>query len=289
MLGFPDRRSAKAMWSAHTPERFYGGIATTSVGLVKALLGLEPHSIAKAIALQLAKDDRSTASLLLEAGPPHEWSGAVASILGAVGRARVNALWAALSAEHQELAQRTWEAGMAAPEGVAPSSIAHVAEVERELLAKYPALAKRDRVARKAAVAAEQRYVLGIVLEPDIVDLQGDTYDAETIRKAAWLYMMEYRNIGLQHQQLINHATKLVESYIAPVDLEVNGVAIKAGTWLIGQYVADDGLWAAIKSGQVGGLSIGGVATKVDPETGEVIPPPPDDARFSSADGAPTR
>lgn len=215
MLGFPDRRSARSMWAAHTPERLYGGIATTSMGMVKALLGIEPMRVSKAI------------DAMVEADPP---------------------------------------------EAAAPTAVDMPSSVRT-------AIAKASSMRFAKADEKEQRYVLGIVLEPDVVDSQGDTYDAETIRKAAWLYMIEYRNVGLQHEQLINHAVKLVESYVAPVPLRIGDVDVAAGTWLAGYHVASDQIWEAVKRGDLTGLSIGGVATKIDPRTGEVIAPPPEEAR----------
>lgn len=118
-------------------------------------------------------------------------------------------------------------------------------------------------VSKAAGDAAQElRYVLGIVLEPDVVDSQGDTYSADEIRKSAWQYMRDFRNIGLMHKGLVNGRVVLVESYIAPVDFELEGSTIKAGTWMMGLNVVDDDLWASVKSGDLTGLSIAGFATK---------------------------
>jgi len=45
----------------------------------------------------------------------------------------------------------------------------------------------------------EERYVLGIVLEPETVDAQDDIYSAAEVRDAAHQFMQEYRNLGLMH------------------------------------------------------------------------------------------
>lgn len=209
MLGFHDRRAARSMWAAHTPEKFYGGIATTTVGMVKALLGLE-LSVRKAIE-GVVEVDRDV----------HEVTEPVRKALSAV-------------------------------------DVAHIAKADDEL-----------------------RYVLGVVLEPDRVDAQGDTIDAETIRKACWIYMTEFQNRGLQHEQLVNQAVKLVECWITKHDETFGERVLKAGTWLAGFHVPDDDIWAAVKEGRLTGLSIGGVSTKHDPESGAVMRPPPDQARFA--------
>lgn len=121
-------------------------------------------------------------------------------------------------------------------------------------------------VLHKAETTEEERFVLGIVLEPDIVDAQSDTYDAPTIRKAAHLYMERYQNCGLQHKEMVNDRVVLVESYLAPVDMNINGTVVKAGTWLMGcRY--DTELWKAIKDGKYTGFSIGGYADRAKVET----------------------
>lgn len=106
------------------------------------------------------------------------------------------------------------------------------------------------------------RLVTGIVLEPDVVDSQGDTYSADEIRKTAHLWMLEFQNIGLQHAKMVNDAASPVESWIAPVDTEIGGQAVKAGTWLLTVKVFDDSLWSAVKAGKLTGFSIGGFANR---------------------------
>lgn len=49
----------------------------------------------------------------------------------------------------------------------------------------------------KGADPADERYVLGIVLEPEVVDAQGDIYSAEEIRQAAHKFMEEFGGLGL--------------------------------------------------------------------------------------------
>jgi hypothetical protein len=110
--------------------------------------------------------------------------------------------------------------------------------------------------------STEERYVLGIVLEPqdpqNPVDSQGDVYDAETIRLAAYRFMEEYRNIGLQHSGLINDKVKILESWIQREDTVIGGQNVLAGSWLMAVRVLDDELWAAVKDGKITGFSIGG-------------------------------
>lgn len=114
----------------------------------------------------------------------------------------------------------------------------------------------------KADDSAEERMVYGIVLEPDVVDSQSDTYDEATIRVAAHRFMQEFRNVGFMHKALINDQVKILESYLAPVDFEIDGQTVKKGTWLMAARVESDPLWEAIKQGQLTGFSIGGSARR---------------------------
>lgn len=108
----------------------------------------------------------------------------------------------------------------------------------------------------------EERIVFGVVLEPDTVDAQGDTIAAEEIRQAAHKFMEDFGNLGLQHKEIVNGKLKLLESFIAPVDFDVDGQAVKKGTWLMAERVIDDDLWVAIRKGEITGYSIGGSAMR---------------------------
>jgi DNA adenine methylase len=108
----------------------------------------------------------------------------------------------------------------------------------------------------------EERYALGIVLEPKTIDPQNDIYSAAEVREAAHRFMQQYKNIGLIHQDLVNGKVKILESYLAPMGFEISGTQVRKGTWLLAVRVLDDGLWAQIKSGELAELSIGGSAVR---------------------------
>jgi hypothetical protein len=125
----------------------------------------------------------------------------------------------------------------------------------------------------------EERYILGIVLEPTIVvddegneiiepDTQDDVYTAETIRAAAHGWMENYGLIDLMHNwtALSKENVRVIESYIAPCDFSigdgVDSYLVKKGTWLLALRVVHDELWKAIGEGDIGAFSIGGVATR---------------------------
>lgn len=109
----------------------------------------------------------------------------------------------------------------------------------------------------------DQRLATGIVLQPEIVDAQGDIISAEVIRHAAHNFLALYNKktqLGLQHEMMKPDGVELVESWIAPVDMVLNNRPILAGTWMMTLRIKNDVLWNKVKTGVLSGLSIGGVA-----------------------------
>jgi len=124
-------------------------------------------------------------------------------------------------------------------------------KVEKIDIDKYVPITKID---------VEKRVVVGIVLEPDVVDLQGDIYDAETIEKSAHNFLKDVRNIGLMHRQFGKNV-HIIESYLAPVDFMLEEKKVKRGTWIMAVKVADNEIWNDVKNGKLNGFSIGARAS----------------------------
>jgi site-specific DNA-adenine methylase len=108
----------------------------------------------------------------------------------------------------------------------------------------------------------EERYVLGVVLEPETIDAQKDIYSPAEVREAAHRFMEEYQNVGLMHRDLVNGRVKILESYVAPAAFEIDSTQIKKGSWLLAVRVLDDELWRQIKTDELTGFSIGGSAVR---------------------------
>lgn len=108
----------------------------------------------------------------------------------------------------------------------------------------------------------EERYVLGVVLEPEAEDAQGDIYSVDEVRQTAHKFMDEFRNIGYMHDEIVNKKVSILESFLSPEGFAINEKSVKKGTWLLGLRVKDDSLWDQIKSGEITGLSIGGSAIR---------------------------
>lgn len=120
-----------------------------------------------------------------------------------------------------------------------------------------------DNVSKEVSILKadeDLRIVYGVVLEPDTEDLQGDILDAETIEKAAHAYLKESRVVGDSH--MVQAAADVVESYVAPADIQLGEQTVKKGSWVVGVKVHDDEMWSAVKKGEFSGFSIGGFATR---------------------------
>jgi hypothetical protein len=149
--------------------------------------------------------------------------------------------------------------------------------------------------------AAPERYTLGIVYEPDVLDTDQEFADAATIRKAAfdfarrlhpthrltkaaaalleamrtaaaqpgehqvditeWLEAVDKGLLGDAHRAWDDDLGEIVETYVAPADLVVNGHAVRKGSWLLG-VVWSPAMFAKIQAGERIGLSMGGVAQR---------------------------
>lgn len=137
-----------------------------------------------------------------------------------------------------------------------------VRQVFRDRL-KTDLLSETAELIKSDSEDQDEHYILGVVLEPNEIDSQGDTISPEEIRQAAHRYMEDFGNVGLQHQTFVNGKIKILESYICPCDAEIGGQLVKAGTWLMGFRVLDKSIWEAVKEGLLTGLSIGGSGVRV--------------------------
>lgn len=140
-------------------------------------------------------------------------------------------------------------------------------------------LKTRMRICKTDKSTDEERFVLGVVLEPNDggpietvategiapfdPDTQDDVYSAADIEKTQNLFMAQYQNIGLMHTELINGDVEILQSYLAPIDFEVDGEQVRKGSWLLALRIKSDGLWDDIKSGKLNAYSIGGDARRV--------------------------
>jgi 2'-5' RNA ligase len=119
----------------------------------------------------------------------------------------------------------------------------------------------RSQVAKQVTAtilkADEHRQlVYGVVLEPDMIDSQLDVMRASEIEAAAHYYLNFSRVVGDRHRKKAN--AEVVESYIAPVDFDLNGQRVKKGSWVLVVHITDPYLWQQVKQGLYTGFSVGG-------------------------------
>ncbi len=284
-MGFDSPREALDVFKAHIPLRFFGTMSEVSVGMVKSLLNLDPIEVEKALRAGVYKiagvsyDQlrQLVNGALNDAYPPDE-SGPCSpcgvycddvyddkAIFYRDGKSFSVAFSYAngtvtLTGEPMAVV-RTW----------VPAANATSTQMrdEAEKAKKKPGAvcmsekAISTTVVKRAVVSKDdQHYALGIVLEPDIIDAQNDTYSADDIRSAFEKFAEHYRNVGLMHKQMVNDKVQILENYIAPADFQSGDVMVKKGTWLMGVRVTDPDLWAGVKDGSITGFSIGGSAIR---------------------------
>jgi hypothetical protein len=133
-----------------------------------------------------------------------------------------------------------------------------IKEEGKEPVQKSIVIAKADKA---------KQIVYGVVYEPDVVDAHGDFMTAEEIEKAAHAFMesQHTHNIDKQHDLEADEGY-VVESYIAPVDMQLGDQEIKKGSWVAGVKVTNAETWAAIEKGEITGFSMWGVGKRVKVE-----------------------
>jgi len=127
---------------------------------------------------------------------------------------------------------------------------------------------KKDEVCKSIYVPLiktnlEEQTVTGVVLQPEVVDAQGDIMSTEVISKAAHKFLAKYNQatkLGLQHKNFGKYKFELYESWIAPQDVILNSTLVKSGSWIMTVKVLETKLWDMVKKGDLKGFSIGGKA-----------------------------
>lgn len=115
----------------------------------------------------------------------------------------------------------------------------------------------------------EKRLVTGVVYVPDTVDSQGEFMEADAVEKAAHEFMISSAQMDERHSFMANKKVRVVESCVTKSDSEIDGRAIRKGTWIITARVEDDRLWNAVKNGEYRGFSMGGTGTREEVEEEE--------------------
>lgn len=128
---------------------------------------------------------------------------------------------------------------------------------------------------RVRKVDEEKRLVFGwasvsvTVDGQEVVDLQEDMIDPETLEEAAYKFAEFYRDGGEMHER--TGVAVMVESVVLTAEKQL-AIGIPAGTlpvgWWLGFRVTDDDVWKKVKSGEYNMFSIGGKAIREELDGG---------------------
>lgn len=92
----------------------------------------------------------------------------------------------------------------------------------------------------------------------------------DEIRRAAHRFIKNGGLINKHHEDMQPYG-QLVENFIAPIDMEINGQLIKAGSWCIGIEPTEEGR-QLIDSGEWDGVSYQGAGLRIPIEKGDPAP-----------------
>lgn len=108
----------------------------------------------------------------------------------------------------------------------------------------------------------ELQQVTYVAMKPG-VDLHGDMVDLETIRLAKESFNRQLRKANLANLYHISKTNDfdIIESYLAPTDMTLNGHFVEKGEWLVTLSVTNNELWGMIKSDEITGVSIGAMCS----------------------------
>lgn len=123
------------------------------------------------------------------------------------------------------------------------------------------------RIVKKEHVDEEEEFtIFGEVLIPEEIDAHEEIYSEKDVKNAAHYFMENFGNVGFMHKFFINGDVKILETFLAPTDLNFKSMLnkkrkVKKGTWLMRMRVLNNELWKNIKNGNLSGFSIGGLAS----------------------------
>lgn len=158
------------------------------------------------------------------------------------------------------------------------AKITHLSLVDKGANGMPFAIVKGDKanaIQKQVAIVKvddDKRIVKGVVYQPNVADAHGDQMDEEEIEKAAHLFMENQHtyNIDKQHD-LETDKGFVIESYIAPADMELGEQTIAKGSWVAAVKVTDDDTWSDIKKGEITGFSMWGVGKREEIEDEEEV------------------
>jgi hypothetical protein len=106
------------------------------------------------------------------------------------------------------------------------------------------------------SVQEDKRLFTAVVLRPNVVDSQGETYDEEVVEKACHDYNEFCSQGNIQH--LIQTSLVVpVESWVAKTDFKLGEGEVLKGDWVMTGRIDDDDIWDMCLDGTFKSWSIG--------------------------------
>lgn len=122
------------------------------------------------------------------------------------------------------------------------------------------------------SVQVEEQKAVEIIYKPDEKDVHGEWMSEETIIKGEQSFQDNEVVANLFHLMETDQF-EITKSWVLEEDTDFDQSgevkSLKKGTWLAETHYSDPTLWELKKSGEIGGLSLGGYGD-VDAETGEI-------------------
>lgn len=114
---------------------------------------------------------------------------------------------------------------------------------------------------------SDTHYVTGVVYEPLTEDAHGNYMTENEIRKAAYWFAKNGDKVDLQHSFEQANGVAVVETYVAPADMNIEGQPVTKGAWLMTVEVDNPEIWDKVQKGELTGFSMGGVGKYAEKET----------------------
>lgn len=100
-----------------------------------------------------------------------------------------------------------------------------------------------------------------VILEPGVMDLNGQEISEEEIIKTAHEFMMNLteKYVNVNHEAKTEQDDVIfVESYVSPVEMDIADEKIKKGTWLVAFKFLSADKWQMLIDGDITGVSMEG-------------------------------
>ena len=130
---------------------------------------------------------------------------------------------------------------------------------EDEAIAEESDDSEEEEVEKVKGLNNDLQELTGIIMKPDFEDGHDEQINCEEIMKAMNHHDSCGRPLKLQHEvEMTPEHAYVMDSFIAPIDMEVEGLLVPKGSWAMRVKILNKPLWNAIKSGVFKSFSPGG-------------------------------